>query len=79
MQALSPGDLLGLFTQFLILSLLAVGQANPNALVLGDRRLEEVTAAVWGIDHAATVGALDAFIEKYLDQFMKAATRGWGE
>ena len=25
--------------------LLAVGQANPNALVLGDRRLEEVTAA----------------------------------
>lgn len=43
-----------------------------------DPTLEEVTAAVWGIDHDATVDAVDAFLERYLDQFMTGATRAWG-
>jgi hypothetical protein len=42
-----------------------------------DPELAEATAAVWGIDHRATISAVDAFAERYLDPFMTAATRGW--
>jgi hypothetical protein len=42
-----------------------------------DPELAEATAAVWGIDHRATISAVDAFAERYLDAFMTAATRGW--
>lgn len=31
-------------------------------------------ACVWGVDHAATAAAVDAFIERYLDDFLAAAT-----
>ncbi len=42
-----------------------------------DPELSEATAAVWGVDHRATVSAAEAFAERYLDGFMSAATRGW--
>ena len=48
-------------------------------MVQMDPELSEVTASVWGIDHAATVSAAEAFAERYLDAFMNAAVRGWGE
>lgn len=47
-------------------------------MVQMDPELSEVTASVWGIDHAATVNAAEAFSERYLDAFMGAAVRGWG-
>jgi|GEM_PF-207925 len=42
-----------------------------------DPELRETTAAVWGVDHRATVSAAEAFAERYLDGFLNAATSGW--
>lgn len=47
-------------------------------MVQMDPELSEPTASVWGVDHAATVNAAEAFAERYLDAFMSAAVRGWG-
>lgn len=47
-------------------------------MVQMDPELSEMTASVWGVDHAATVNAAEAFAERYLDAFMSAAVRGWG-
>ncbi len=36
-------------------------------------------ACCWGVDHRTTAAAVDAFAERYLDDFMTAATRDWPE
>lgn len=46
-------------------------------MVQMDPELTEQTAAVWGVDHSATVSAAEAFAERYLDSFMTAAVKGW--
>lgn len=46
-------------------------------LVQMDLELIERVACCWGTDHAATVAAVDAFIQKYLDDFMSAAIEDW--
>jgi hypothetical protein len=63
-----------------------LGDKLPSVFVIDDvmmvqmdPELKEVVASVWGIDHKSTVGAVDVFLDRYLDQFMEAATRGWGE
>lgn len=33
----------------------------------------EVIASIWGMDHATTISAVDAFVERYLEEFMKQA------
>lgn len=33
----------------------------------------ELIANIWGMDHQTTVSALDAFVERYLGEFMKRA------
>lgn len=33
----------------------------------------ELVANIWGMDHDATVAALDAFVERYLGEFMRRA------
>lgn len=38
-----------------------------------DIELVEPVVNIWGMDHQTTVGALDAFVERYLDQFMRRA------
>ncbi|MBN8645997.1 MAG: hypothetical protein J0L61_12245 [Planctomycetes bacterium] len=38
-----------------------------------DIELVEAVVNIWGMDHATTVGALDAFVERYLDIFMRRA------
>ncbi|MBX3358123.1 MAG: hypothetical protein KF745_06820 [Phycisphaeraceae bacterium] len=59
-----------------------LGDKLPSVLVIDDvlmiqmdAAFEELTAAVWGVNHDATVAALDAFIERYLVPFLQAATR----
>lgn len=49
----------------------------PSALVVEgklavqmDVELGELVASCWGIDAGATAGAVDAFIERYLDEFV---------
>lgn len=42
-------------------------------LVQADLEFVDVVACCWGADGAATLSAVDAFIERYLDQFMRAA------
>ncbi|HYE01910.1 MAG TPA: hypothetical protein VD963_01615 [Phycisphaerales bacterium] len=48
-------------------------------MVQMDPGLDRLVASVWGINHAATVTAADAFAERYLDVFMAAAARPWLE
>jgi hypothetical protein len=38
-----------------------------------DIDLVEPVVNIWGMDHQTTAGALDAFIERYLDLFMRRA------
>ena len=38
-----------------------------------DLEFIELVASVWGMDHATTVSACDAFVERYLDAFMRHA------
>lgn len=38
-----------------------------------DIELIEPVVNIWGMDHQTTVGALDAFVERYLDLFMRRA------
>lgn len=40
-----------------------------------DLDFEDVVAAVWGMDHGSTVAAVDAFTDRYLEQFLEAAAR----
>jgi hypothetical protein len=42
-----------------------------------DPAFEDRMACCWGVDHAATSAAVDAFCERYLEDFMAAATRDW--
>ncbi len=44
-----------------------------------DLEFEDRMACCWGVDHAATAAAVDVFAERYLDDFMAAATRDWPE
>lgn len=46
-------------------------------LVQADVEFEEPVACCWGATPAATLAAADAFAERYLDDFMRAATRDW--
>jgi hypothetical protein len=48
-------------------------------MVQMDPEMTELTCAVWGVNHDATVAAVDAFVERYLEGFMAAATKAWGE
>jgi hypothetical protein len=48
-------------------------------LVQAELSFADVVACCWGCNAAATDAAVDAFTERYLDGFMEAATRGWGE
>ncbi|MCC6677116.1 MAG: hypothetical protein IT436_08225 [Phycisphaerales bacterium] len=49
----------------------------PSALVIEgklavqmDVELSELVASCWGVDSGATAGAVDAFIERYLEEFV---------
>jgi hypothetical protein len=44
-------------------------------LVQADLDFVEVVALCWGMDAAATAGAVEAFAQRYLDGFMEAATK----
>lgn len=44
-------------------------------MVQADLDFDDIIASCWGMDHASTVGAVDAFLERYLDPFMEAAVR----
>ncbi len=44
-------------------------------MVQVDLDFVDLSACCWGADHRATVLALDAFVQRYLDQFMQAALR----
>lgn len=42
-------------------------------LVQADLEFVDAVACCWGVDGAATLSAVDAFVERYLDAFMRAA------
>ncbi len=44
-----------------------------------DPQFEDRLACCWGVDRGATASAVEAFAERYLADFMAAATRGWPE
>lgn len=53
----------------------------PSAFVIEDRLLvqvdldyDQLLACCWGMDHAQTQGAVSAFMEKYLEGFLEAAS-----
>ena len=48
-------------------------------MVQVDLDFVDLSACCWGVDHRATVLALDAFVQRYLDQFMQAALRSLPE
>lgn len=61
-----------------------LGDKLPSAFVIDDVLVvqldpgfDELLACVWGVNHAATVTAVDAFAERYLGAFLEAATRAW--
>ena len=50
--------------------------AIENVLVVQcDPEFAEAIACCWGRDTRSTAAAVDAFVERYLDSFMEAATR----
>jgi hypothetical protein len=53
---------------------LAYALAVDNAFMIQmDVALNDLRAAVWGVDYPNTVTAVEVFIEKYLDKFLAAA------
>lgn len=57
----------------------------PSAFVIEDQLMvqtdldfDDLIASCWGMDHPSTVAAVEAFLEKYLDPFMEAATERIG-
>jgi hypothetical protein len=46
-------------------------------MVQADLDFNDVIASCWGRDPDATAAAVDAFTERYLDDFLAAATRNW--
>lgn len=46
-------------------------------LVQFDLDLEDLIACCWGVNQSATLAAVDAFAERYLEDFMREATRDW--
>lgn len=44
-------------------------------LVQADLEFNDIIACCWGRDEQATAGAVDAFADRYLDDFMNAAER----
>lgn len=44
-----------------------------------DPEFDDRLACCWGVDHGATASAVEAFAERYLDDFMTAATSDWPE
>lgn len=63
------------FSAFLADKLPSAFSIEGVLLVQLDLDFEDRLACVWGMDHASTVSAVDAFIERYLDDFMAAAVR----
>ncbi|MFM9995348.1 MAG: hypothetical protein ACKVU4_06050 [Phycisphaerales bacterium] len=61
------------FSAFLADKLPSAFSIEGVLLVQLDLDFEDRLACVWGMDHASTVSAVDAFIERYLDDFMTAA------
>ena len=50
--------------------------AVENTLVVQmDLELEDLRCAVWGMDHLDTVRAVDLFLAKYLDVFVKGVAQ----
>ena len=48
-------------------------------MVQVDLDFDDLSVCCWGMNHSATVSAVDAFTERYFDDFMAAATRGWAD
>ena len=59
-----------------------LGDKLPSAFVVDDRLMvqmdldfTELVACCWGVDTETTGHAVDAFMDRYLDDFLEAATR----
>ena len=48
-----------------------------RVLVQAEPAFEEPVACCWGSDEAGTAAAVDAFIDRYLEDFLAAAAGGW--
>lgn len=64
-------------TAYLADKLGSVFTVEQRLVVQMDLEFASLSACCWGADHATTVGAVEAFVERYLDDFMSAATRAW--
>ncbi len=61
-----------------------LGDKLPTAFAIEDVLLVQVDldfvdiiACCWGMNHATTVSSVEAFVERYLEDFLLAATRDW--
>jgi len=48
-----------------------------RVLVQADPEFQEPIACCWGSDEEGTAAAVEAFTERYLDDFVEAAAKGW--
>jgi hypothetical protein len=48
-----------------------------QVLVQADPAFEECVACCWGLDESGTAASVDAFVDRYVDDFVEAATRDW--
>ena len=46
---------------------------DDTLIVQMDPELRNLQASVWGMDNETTLRAMDVFLDRYLDQFMRAA------
>lgn len=67
------------FSAFLADKLPSAFAIESVLVVQLDLDFTERVACVWGMDNATTIAAVDAFTERYLDDFMAAATRDWDD
>lgn len=63
-----------------------LGDKIPSAFVIEDELIVQVdldfhdlSVVMWGMDHGATVRAVDAFFERYLDAYLTAAAERFEE
>ena len=61
---------------FLADKLPSVFTIDDRLIVQADLEMSDLVACCWGADHASTAAAAEAFIERYLEDFLRAAIDG---
>lgn len=72
------GPAVNALTAYLADKLASVLAIEKRLIVQMDPELIDVVACCWGAEAGSTLAAVDAFADRYLDDFMKAAVRAVG-